>query len=334
MGIKNLNKILSENGYTPEQINIKFLKHKTVAIDTSIFLYKFSYGGKMIESFLKQIISFLDNNITPFYIFDGKSTQEKEKLITERQNKYENNKKKIDQVITETRNDFSIGDNIDATTTVEKIKKVNIKINKSEIEDLKNLLTNMGIMFYQCNGETDLFCRFLSQNNIVNYFITEDMDFLTHNCKFVITKFSFTSKFYLYDNQKMLNAIKLNRNQFIDMCILLGCDYTKTVKGIGMARSYPLIKQYETIENIINIDNKYDSTNCDFISARNMFINNNILHITNFSNKDKIKNKKIDIQLMSQFLERYSICEKYIDKITELSRIKVSQMKDLSFLIQ
>ncbi len=35
------------------------------------------------------------------------------------------------------------------------------------------------------------------------------------------------------------------------MCILLGCDYCDSIKGIGQKRALDLIKQYRNIETIL-----------------------------------------------------------------------------------
>ena len=39
--------------------------------------------------------------------------------------------------------------------------------------------------------------------------------------------------------------------QFIDLCILLGCDYCEKIGGIGRVRAYQLIQEHKTIENIL-----------------------------------------------------------------------------------
>ena len=45
--------------------------------------------------------------------------------------------------------------------------------------------------------------------------------------------------------------------QFIDLCILLGCDYCDSIKGIGPKRAIDLVKQHKTIEDIVkNLDAK------------------------------------------------------------------------------
>jgi hypothetical protein len=45
--------------------------------------------------------------------------------------------------------------------------------------------------------------------------------------------------------------------QFIDLCILLGCDYCGSIRGIGPHRALQLIKQHRNIETILeNLDTK------------------------------------------------------------------------------
>lgn len=69
-------------------------------------------------------------------------------------------------------------------------------------------------------------------------------------------------------------------DEFIDFCILCGCDYCDTIKGIGSKTAYNLIKEYNCIENIIkNIDqNKYQvPANFKYVEARQSFIKPKVL---------------------------------------------------------
>ena len=43
----------------------------------------------------------------------------------------------------------------------------------------------------------------------------------------------------------------MSREEFIDLCILLGCDYCGTIRGIGPKRALELIKQYRNIDEAI-----------------------------------------------------------------------------------
>jgi flap endonuclease-1 len=43
----------------------------------------------------------------------------------------------------------------------------------------------------------------------------------------------------------------MTMDEFIDLCILCGCDYTKNIGGIGPVRAFKLIKEESTIENVL-----------------------------------------------------------------------------------
>ena len=63
------------------------------------------------------------------------------------------------------------------------------------------------------------------------------------------------------------------------MCILLGCDYCETIRGIGPKRAIDLIKEHKTIEKVIEkIDkDKYPiPDNWLFKEARELFVNPNV----------------------------------------------------------
>ena len=57
--------------------------------------------------------------------------------------------------------------------------------------------------------------------------------------------------------EKILRDIEFSHEQFVDLYILLGCDYCGNVKGIGPKKAFELIKQHKNIETMLeNIDQK------------------------------------------------------------------------------
>jgi len=63
--------------------------------------------------------------------------------------------------------------------------------------------------------------------------------------------------------------------QFIDLCILLGCDYCNSIKGVGPKRAIELMRQYKSLESIIeNLDTKKYQIPEDwpYKEARRLFI--------------------------------------------------------------
>jgi flap endonuclease-1 len=45
--------------------------------------------------------------------------------------------------------------------------------------------------------------------------------------------------------------LELTEDEFIDMCILCGCDYASKIEGIGPVKAYKFIKEFHSIENIL-----------------------------------------------------------------------------------
>lgn len=39
--------------------------------------------------------------------------------------------------------------------------------------------------------------------------------------------------------------------EFIDLCILLGCDFSKSIKGVGQVKALKYIKEHKKIEEIL-----------------------------------------------------------------------------------
>jgi len=77
-----------------------------------------------------------------------------------------------------------------------------------------------------------------------------------------------------YDLEKVLMDFKLTMDQFIDICILCGCDYIQSIRGIGPKKAFEFITKYGNIENVLqNIDtNKYKvPTNFFFEECRKLF---------------------------------------------------------------
>lgn len=49
-----------------------------------------------------------------------------------------------------------------------------------------------------------------------------------------------------------LDTPQLTTAQFIDLCILLGCDYVDPIKGIGPTTALKLIREHKTLEGVVS----------------------------------------------------------------------------------
>jgi flap endonuclease-1 len=52
-------------------------------------------------------------------------------------------------------------------------------------------------------------------------------------------------------------ALELSNDACIDFAILVGTDFSRRIRNCGPMRALKLIKEYETIENILNSQTKY-----------------------------------------------------------------------------
>ena len=339
MGIKNLNKIIKKHcksGIT--EIKIRDLKDKTIALDTSIFLYKYTYNGNMLECFIQQLNHLLKHNITPIYLFDGKPTQEKRELITKRKETFKKKnddieKLKIDKIELEEKVKEMKTNNVEGLQEVllelhlleqslKKKERGNIRIDWSKIKIFKQILDECGLFYYQCNGETDVYVKEFFKSDLIDYVITEDLDFLTHGCDNVLFGYNFRSPtITLYKQKKIIEELGLTQTKFIDMCILMGCDYTSTISKIGTITAFKLMKKHSSIEEIleeIKTNKKYQKyipkEDFDHIKARNMFICENEIGIT----KKQMKIiKKSEYNSLRGILHSENINQKHTENLVK-----------------
>ena len=85
MGIKHLNRFLREEAKDSIKfISLTEITGKKIAVDISIYMYKYASDGTLIENIYLMLSIFRYYNIIPIFIFDGKPPDEKKKLLVKR----------------------------------------------------------------------------------------------------------------------------------------------------------------------------------------------------------------------------------------------------------
>jgi len=51
--------------------------------------------------------------------------------------------------------------------------------------------------------------------------------------------------------QLALEGLEMEMSQFIDLCILLGCDYLEPIKGIGPKSALKLVREYGGLKGVV-----------------------------------------------------------------------------------
>ena len=95
----------------------------------------------------------------------------------------------------------------------------------------------------------------MQKKGIVYAVATEDMDALTFGAGIMLRNLNSRESKKLpiveINLQAALSELELTMSQFIDLCILMGCDYCDTIGGVGPKRALSLIKEHGSIEKII-----------------------------------------------------------------------------------
>ena len=257
MGIKGLTKSIKK--YSPGSItneNLYKLSGKKVAVDASLILYQQllkSPNGKIfknskgkitshITGLFYKIMNYISLNIEMIFIFDGKPPDNKQDCINIRKEKSKKAKEASMKTTCEEEK--------------EKLEKSALRLTKEMIDDVKLLLNYMGISYIHPEvGEGEAYASELCRIGYVDYVLTEDMDTMAYGCPKLIRNCidkSLKRKdiVSIFDYTKLINDFELNHDEFLDFCILCGCDYCPVVPKIGNITAMKLIKTYKTIENI------------------------------------------------------------------------------------
>ena len=56
----------------------------------------------------------------------------------------------------------------------------------------------------------------------------------------------------LIDHDAVLESFQLDQYEFIDLCILCGCDYTGSIGNMGPSTAYKYLVQYKNIEGVLH----------------------------------------------------------------------------------
>ncbi len=353
MGIRNLTSILTQKcALAITEKKLSTYAGMYFGIDTSIYLYKYLYNnGDHIEGLTRLTLRLLKNQIIPIFIFDGKPPKEKEEVLQERREKreYYTAKKNIIELISEIPEKVeyelfeyelrktinNVNDKIDFTQDeidfyfnaseeqlneeVDKLKRKIIHINPQIIESAKKLFDLMGISYIHAPSEAEALIAYLSKMNFIHGCISEDTDVLVNGGKLFLRNVSADKNVadeYLLE--KVLECLGFSYEQFIDMCILCGSDYTEKIPGMGPQTSYKVIQKYGCLESFLIMNQtsqKYSiPNNFDYVKARSLFMadmNNSV--VAEFLPNITIKPPQMNE--LKQMLSGTSINPKYIAEI-------------------
>jgi len=204
----------------------------------------------------------MSKGIKPVFVFDGKPPELKINELRKRKNLKENAEQKVKEAeaTLEKLKEEGNQDNEAAQQAIaelDKQAKRSTRITQKHNEDVQKLLRLMGLPIILAPSEAEAQCAELVKSGKVFGAATEDMDALTFGAPVMLRRMSLaesaaqTQPPLEIHLEKVLSLLELTMDQFIDMCILLGCDYAPTIKGVGPKKGFQLIKEHKTLEKAV-----------------------------------------------------------------------------------
>lgn len=266
MGIKGLMKMISEEASEcVKELALSDFTGRIVAIDASMQLYQFliavrssgehgapsqmlmNEDGKVtshVQGMFNRTIRLMENGLKPVYVFDGKPPTMKGGELakrTERRNQAKENLKEA----TESGN----------VEDMDKFTKRLVRVTPEHNQDVKDLLALMGVPFLDAPCEAEATCAALAKSGKAFAAGTEDMDALTFATPILLRRLTMPASKKLpilqINLEKLLAGLELSLDEFIDLCILCGCDYCDAIRGIGPKKALAAIRAHKSIEHVV-----------------------------------------------------------------------------------
>ncbi|KAJ5152939.1 DNA repair protein rad2 [Penicillium canariense] len=259
MGIKNLYQVISENA--PDAIKTGEIKNhfgRKVAIDASMSIYSFliavrSEGQQLMSDtgettshlmgMFYRTLRMVDNGIKPLYVFDGAPPKLKSGELAKRGAR----KAEATEAHEEAKETGTAEE-------VEKFSRRTVRVTREHNAECKQLLKLMGIPYIDAPTEAEAQCAVLARAGKVYAAASEDMDTLCFETPILLRHLTFSEQrkepIQEIHLSRAMEGLNMDRAQFIDLCILLGCDYLEPIPKVGPHTALALIREHGSLEKV------------------------------------------------------------------------------------
>ena len=134
----------------------------------------------------------------------------------------------------------------------------------------------------RCRDEHILYCVapyeadpqlvFIVTTGLADFVVTEDSDLLAYGCSHILLKLKLSGTCQSVYLSRVLESLRLSKEEFTDFCILAGCDYCK-LPGVGTSKAYDIVNAAaKKEENLINYVEKMFAGKVDIPDYKKKFL--------------------------------------------------------------
>ncbi|KAL4362113.1 hypothetical protein GQ457_04G012020 [Hibiscus cannabinus] len=264
MGIKDLLRFMKP---FIESVHIKKYAGKRVGIDAYSWLHKGAYSCSMeicldsnsekksryLAYFMHRVHLLRHHKITPVVVFDGASIPCKAATENERYRRREENRELAIAKLKE-------GDVKAATELFQRAVRITPAMAHQLIQILKSEEVEFVVAPYEADAQLAYLATLEAEKGGVAAVITEDSDLIAYGCPAI------TFKMDRYGNGEELVLSKVfdsltskpsfrnfDKELFIGMCVLAGCDFLPSVPGIGIVKAHSLVSKYRNLDRVLSV---------------------------------------------------------------------------------
>lgn len=239
MGVRGLKQWLQFQ--SPSTIPDWILFQKTrVGIDTLPFLYNAKKQDQCIVTAIAKMVEFFrSKQMEPIFFFDGKPPSEKKEVVKERTEERTSVSNQL-QILT---NELTDGPDKELVKDeIKRLQRSSPTISYTERDLIKKFLYTMGIQFINASGEADPLLAYLSKNKLISAVVSTDMDMIPRGVEHLIMP-NEIGDWVNYTLSSILSHLHITISQFVNLCVLMGTDYTKSVRYVSPRTAYSAIQR-------------------------------------------------------------------------------------------
>nr|WP_287070055.1 flap endonuclease-1 [Pyrobaculum sp.] len=289
MGVTELGKLIGKE--VRREVKLESLSGKCIALDAYNALYQFlasirqpdgtplmDRAGRItshLSGLFYRTINLLEAGIRPVYVFDGKPPEFKLAEIEERRKTREKAMEEVLRAIKEGRRE-----------DVAKYAKRAVFITSEMVDEAKRLLSYMGVPWVQAPSEGEAQAAYMARKGHCWAVGSQDYDSLLFGSPKLVRNLAVSPKRKIGEEvieltpeiielDAVLRALRLkNREQLIDLAILLGTDYNPDgVPGVGPQKALKLIWEFGSLEKLLETVLKGAYFPIDPLEIKKFFLN-------------------------------------------------------------
>jgi len=126
-------------------------------------------------------------------------------------------------------------------------------------DECKEIIYSMGVPCIAATGpfEAEALASSLVIHGYADFVASEDTDVLVYDAPLIRNIANRDYPLVVVSGSDVRNALELDRSRFIDFILLLGTDFSQRIKNIGPQRALKFIKEYGSIEAVVEHEAKY-----------------------------------------------------------------------------